>query len=113
VVAAADAGKALRLRLKQKKPRGAQVPRGFSLARPFFENSLSFQQSRPAAANARCAHSAIYSTDAAPVWRDHYVTLICSGTVGAGLDSNIKDSNLGTDSECEGEGEQSRQKGVR
>ena len=39
-----------------------------------FANSLSFQQSRSPAANARCTDFAIYRTDAAPVWRDHYVT---------------------------------------
>jgi len=44
-----------------------------------FENSLSFQQSRSSAASAQCARFANYRTDAAPVWRDHYVTLANGG----------------------------------
>ena len=69
---AADAGKALRLHLKQQ-----EAPRCVSAAGLLlFENLISFQHSRSSAASARCTDSAIYSTDPAPVWRADYVRLI-------------------------------------
>ena len=72
VAVAADAGKALRLHLKQPEAPRCASAAGLLLS----ENSLSFQQSRASAASARCADSAIYSTDPAPVWRADYVRLI-------------------------------------
>jgi hypothetical protein len=89
VVVAADAGKALALHLKQQEaPRCASAAGPLLFCNGHSEILFSFQQSRSPAANARCTHFAIYRTDAAPVWRDHYVPLIRRGTVRAVADSN-------------------------